>query len=91
MRLTLTESDNLITIEVSDRGLGIPANHRSRIFQPFERVHSGTSEGSSGTGLGLAIGRELAEKMGGSLGLLDTPEQEGCTFRLIIPLEKKTP
>lgn len=67
----------------SDRGPGIPAAARERIFTPFERVLHSTNEGASGTGLGLAIGRDLAQRMGGTLELLDSAA--GATFRLRIP------
>src|SRR5690606_30087073 len=56
-----------LVLEIRDRGPGIPAEARQRIFRPFERVTDSINEGSSGTGLGLAIARELAARMGGSL------------------------
>ncbi|MGJ8724638.1 MAG: sensor histidine kinase [Roseibacillus sp.] len=82
-KVSLSEQEGQLILEVSDRGVGIPTKENERIFQPFERVHRSTSEGSSGTGLGLSIARELAEKMQGSLELLDT--ETGCTFRLALP------
>ena len=82
-KVSLTEKEDQLILEVSDHGIGIPDKERERIFQPFERVHHNTSEGSSGTGLGLSIARELAEKMDGTLKLLDT--KTGCTFRLTLP------
>ncbi len=72
-----------LVLEIRDRGPGIPAEARERIFRPFERVTDSINEGSSGTGLGLAIARELAARMGGSLELVDTPV--GATFRLCVP------
>ena len=80
------ESDFLsgfLVLEIHDRGPGIPAAARQRIFTPFERVLNTTNEGASGTGLGLAIGRDLARRMGGTLELLDCPK--GAAFRLRIP------
>ncbi|MBK1880786.1 HAMP domain-containing histidine kinase [Luteolibacter pohnpeiensis] len=71
-------------IEVRDRGEGIPAADRERIFAPFERVRDQVNEGSSGTGLGLAIGRDLARRMGGDLELLQS--ETGARFRLRIPI-----
>lgn len=76
------EMDYLI-MEVRDRGQGIPASARERIFQPFERVLQTTNEGASGTGLGLSIGRDLARRMGGDLELLDS--EVGAFFRLRVP------
>jgi two-component system sensor histidine kinase KdpD len=66
---------------VVDRGPGIPAELRDRIFEPFERFdpHSGL-----GTGLGLPVSRRLAEALGGSLSVEDTAGG-GATFILKIP------
>jgi signal transduction histidine kinase len=69
------------SIEVTDRGPGIPEEERERIF---ERFHRGRAAGSaSGFGLGLAIGRELAERMGGHLRLADS--RTGARFVLTLP------
>src|SRR5262249_27548953 len=70
-----------VTVEVADRGPGVPADERERIF---ERFHRGGSAGAqSGFGLGLAIGRELAERMSGTLVLADS--DRGARFRLTLP------
>ena len=53
-----------IVVEVADRGPGVPDDEREHIF---ERFHRGRAAGRSGFGLGLAIGRELAERMSGTL------------------------
>jgi signal transduction histidine kinase len=56
-------------VAVADDGPGVPADERERIFERFQRGRS--PGGAPGFGLGLAIGRELAERMGGSLELAD--------------------
>ncbi len=68
---------------VVDRGSGVPAELRDRIFEPFERFdpHSGL-----GTGLGLPVSRRLAEVLGGTLGVEDTPGG-GATFVLVLPMK----
>jgi signal transduction histidine kinase len=71
-------------IEVADRGPGVPAEDRERIFERFERGTSASSAG--GFGLGLAIGRELAARMGGALELADG-EELGARFVLTLPIE----
>ncbi|QJE97193.1 sensor histidine kinase [Luteolibacter luteus] len=70
-------------LRVSDRGPGIPADQSERVFEAFERVHRGVSEGASGTGLGLAIARDLARRMGGDLLLVSS--DKGCRFELVLP------
>jgi signal transduction histidine kinase len=70
-------------IEVSDRGPGIPEEEREHVF---ERFHRGRGAGAaSGFGLGLAIGRELAERMGGSLELAPEAAGRGACFVLRLP------
>jgi signal transduction histidine kinase len=80
----MAHENETLTIEVEDDGPGVPAEARRRIFLPFERAGSRVDEGVSGTGLGLAISRDLAERMGGRLELVDTVG--GAKFRLVIPL-----
>jgi signal transduction histidine kinase len=68
-------------ILVSDCGPGIPPEEREHIFERFHRGRAAGSE--SGFGLGLAIGRELAERMGGTLRLADG-EPPGACFVLTL-------
>lgn len=82
--ITTMQSKDSLRIEISDRGDGIPASERKRVFRAFERVSDSTSEGVSGTGLGLTISRDLAQAMGGKLEILD-PDQ-GSAFCLTLPL-----
>ena len=70
---------------VSDLGPGIPEQARARVFEPFVRLSERVDEGVSGTGLGLAIARDLAEKMGGELRLLDSERGASFEFRLPLP------
>ena len=83
IKLTCTHSDELLTLDIQDRGPGIPISKKEQIFHPFERVRQDTSEGASGTGLGLSIARDLAEGMGGKLDLLSS--NKGSHFQFQIP------
>jgi signal transduction histidine kinase len=68
-------------LSVTDHGPGIPPEEREHVF---ERFHRGRAAGPEiGFGLGLAIGRELAERMGGSLELADR-EPPGACFVLTL-------
>lgn len=84
----LANEANTLVIEVEDDGPGIPAEARRRVFLPFKRAGSRVDEGVSGTGLGLAISRELAERMGGRLDLVNAPR--GAKFRLVVPLGERS-
>ena len=69
-------------VEVADRGPGVHPAEREQIFERFQRGRSAGAE--AGFGLGLAIGRELAERMGGSLALAGE-DGPGTRFRLELP------
>lgn len=69
------------SLSVSDAGPGVPEEERERVFQRFAR---GSGADGAGFGLGLAIGRELAERMGGSL-VLERGGPPGATFTLRLP------
>ena len=74
-----------LIVEVEDTGPGIKAEDQPRLFQPFTQlVKSGTQKG---TGLGLAISRQLAELMGGTIGLESTLGK-GSIFRVELPVEQ---
>jgi signal transduction histidine kinase len=81
------QGDRYAEISVTDRGPGVGPGERDAIF---ERFHRGAAQGNGGGfGLGLAIGRELAERMGGSLSLAEARDP-GARFVLRLP-SAKTP
>ncbi|TWT23506.1 response regulator [Luteimonas marina] len=75
-----------LRFSVRDTGIGIPDEHKQRIFQAFEQVDSGPSRRFGGTGLGTTIAQTLARLMGGELGLDDNPGG-GSHFWADIPFE----
>jgi signal transduction histidine kinase len=70
-----------VSFSVIDQGPGVPLEVRQRIFEPFERFDP---QSGVGTGLGLPVSRRLAEALGGSLVVEETPGG-GATFILKIP------
>jgi signal transduction histidine kinase len=77
------EAGGSICFVVTDTGRGIPEAQRDAIFQPFVQVEKGLTRSADGSGLGLAIGRELAERMGGTLTVTS---QEGAGSRFVLSL-----
>jgi signal transduction histidine kinase len=75
---------------VADTGRGIAPGQREAIFQPFVQVEKGLTRSVDGTGLGLAVGRELAERMGGSL-TVTSEEGVGSRFVLTLPRAESEP
>jgi two-component system sensor histidine kinase/response regulator len=73
-------------VEISDTGIGIPANEQGRLFQRFFRSSTATEQAIPGTGLGLVISRAIAEAHGGTIEVTSQPG-EGTTFRVELPLE----
>jgi two-component system sensor histidine kinase KdpD len=62
-----------VLLRVVDRGPGIPAADRERVFHPFQRLGDTNDHGSTGVGLGLAVALGFTEAMGGELSIEDTP------------------
>ncbi len=71
-------------VRVSDRGPGVPANERERIFEKFHRVDQTLTAERGGTGLGLSIARQLARGLGGELRC-EAREGGGAVFVLTLP------
>ena len=77
-----TEADT-VRIDVRDFGPGLPADQTRTVFEPFERLGKEVS-GIEGSGIGLTICRDLAQAMGGRLGVESNGDQ-GTRFWLELP------
>ena len=81
----LENADETITFAVADTGIGIDPKFHSAMFRDFTQVDSPIQKRLRGTGLGLSLSRQLAELLGGTVGL--TSELgSGSTFSVTIPL-----
>ena len=84
VEVAVTAADGFVRIAVADRGLGIPAGERERIFEKFYRLDPGLTRGVGGTGLGLFICRQLVHRMGGRIAV-DARDGGGSVFVVELP------
>ncbi len=73
----------LITVSISDTGIGMSADAAERLFTPFTQADTSIARRFGGTGLGLVITRRLAQLMGGDV-VVTTNEGQGSTFTLTL-------
>ena len=93
IRVTLesdTPEDVLLRFSVADTGIGIPLEKLKVLFQKFSQVDASTTRKYGGTGLGLAISKQLAEMMGGEIGV-QSEAKKGSEFWFTVRLVKQPP
>lgn len=92
--VSFSDMHDLVLIEVSDDGIGIPKKDLPRIFERFYRVEKSRSIDQGGSGLGLAIVKHIIEAHGQSINVRSGIE-EGTTFaftlKKVLPLKEKGP
>ncbi|MGA9525710.1 MAG: ATP-binding protein [Myxococcaceae bacterium] len=83
VRLALRPGVNELELEVSDEGIGIPSEHRERLFERFHRAPN-AAQSFGGLGLGLYISRDIVERHGGRIWAESEPGH-GSTFHVVLP------
>jgi len=75
------DADGFVRVDVSDTGIGIPAEHLEDIFDPFFT----TKELGEGTGLGLSVSHSIVEKHGGRI-VVESEPGKGTRFSVYLPM-----
>ncbi len=85
----LSEKDGvcLLQISVTDHGIGLTEEQKSRVFNSFEQAEAGTSRTYGGTGLGLSISKCIVELMGGEIWV-ESEAGEGAKFSFTAVLRR---
>ncbi|MEW5977549.1 MAG: two-component regulator propeller domain-containing protein [Acidobacteriota bacterium] len=95
VRVTLVTEDAgrvLTRFEVKDTGIGISPDGRARLFESFSQADGSTTRKYGGTGLGLAISKQLAEMMGGKIGVTSEPNRGSVFwFTALLSASEATP
>lgn len=87
LKLGVESGPEQVMVTVQDTGCGIPGEAIPYLFERFYRVDKARSRYLGGTGLGLAICKEIVERYGGSIGVLETREGVGSTFFFTLPVD----
>jgi two-component system, sensor histidine kinase len=87
VRVVAARDGEILTVTVTDTGVGIPPERVACLFEKFTQADASTTRRFGGTGLGLSICRELAGLMGGEIALTSRLG-EGSSFRVCLPLAK---
>jgi signal transduction histidine kinase len=85
LRVRLYRSNGSVKLEVADKGIGIPRNEQTKIFEKFYRVGDPLVHNTKGSGLGLSLVRHIAHAHGGEVEVESTPGR-GSKFTLSLPV-----
>ncbi|MEG1100452.1 MAG: PAS domain S-box protein [Comamonas sp.] len=85
VRLDVTYDQGLLHLHIQDTGIGIAQDKLEHIFAPFAQADASTTRRYGGTGLGTTISRQLAQLMGGDIGI-HSRVGEGTQFHVRLPL-----
>jgi Amt family ammonium transporter len=84
------DGHEVVKFSVTDTGIGIPPDRLGRLFKSFSQVDASTTRKYGGTGLGLVISKQIAEAMGGRIGV-ESEVGKGTTFWFTARVAKRPP
>ncbi|GIM30841.1 sensor histidine kinase [Paraclostridium bifermentans] len=86
IEIYIRESNEMLEIEISDDGIGIPQNKLNSIFERFKQVENNTIRSGEGSGIGLYLVKSLVDMHGGDISV-ESELGSGTTFKISIPAE----
>ncbi|MCD6351888.1 MAG: PAS domain S-box protein [Armatimonadetes bacterium] len=90
VKISATDEGDYVKLEVSDQGLGVPEEHRDKIFERFQMVEDESRKAIKGTGIGLYLVRHLARAHGGDVWLEWSEVGKGSRFAVRLPKKQPT-
>jgi signal transduction histidine kinase len=88
LAVTTVERPGELIVRVTDNGIGVPVDARTRLFEQFFRAHGETITGVEGTGLGLSIVQETVTSLGGR-AWAEFPDEGGSVFLFSLPSRRE--
>lgn len=88
VNISVTKQTDILSIVVSDTGIGIPKEKQTHIFERFYRVDKENSRSMGGSGLGLSVCKQEVLALGGAI-CVESKEGDGSTFTVTLPAGKK--
>lgn len=85
VKLWAEHVSGIVTVAVSDTGIGIPSGKLDEVFQPFHQLDSSATRRFGGTGLGLALVKQIVDAHGSQI-IAESIEKKGSTFRFDLPI-----
>lgn len=86
IEIYIRESNEMLEIEISDDGIGIPQNKLNSIFERFKQVENNTIRSGEGSGIGLYLVKSLVDMHGGDIAV-ESELGSGTKFKISIPAE----
>lgn len=84
VRVTYEVCDNKLNFKVRDSGMGISDQQKGKLFEHFSQGDRSIARQYAGTGLGLSLSKQLAQKLGGDIFLLESEVGMGSLFMILI-------
>lgn len=87
VEVTTSNFDDMVTVEITDTGIGLQPETEAKIFNAFEQGRTEITQRFGGLGLGLAISKALVEAHAGTISAANRTDVHGAIFQVILPID----